>query len=139
MTKLFISYKRGTKEDGGSDIFVDDLQADLRIYGHEVWVDRSKIEGGTERAAEIQKAIEWADAVLVVVTPAALASPFVADEIVRATQLGKPLFPLMQAHATLQAPLSKFQWIDFRHDFSRGVRDLRAVLIYHFGNISPET
>lgn len=62
------------------DIFTNRLVADLRYYGARVWVDVTGMDPGNfmER---ISQALDDSDWLLVVLTPAALASPYVKLEV----------------------------------------------------------
>ncbi len=84
----FISYSR-TDTD-----FVDRLEADLRARGFKTWVDRRKLEGTREWQPQIDHAIAEYPLMIVVLSPDAIASPYVRHEYEYAHQLG-------QAHRTL--------------------------------------
>src|SRR5262249_20906444 len=85
---LFISYSRADRP------YVDRLAAHLRNAGIEVWYDYDLDTG--ERFAEIiQTQINGCAGLLVVMTPAAMSSPWVSREISYAHHRGRPLLPLM--------------------------------------------
>jgi len=62
--RIFISYSRKDSE------FVDRLEADLRARDIYVWVDRRKLEGGSNFLDEIQKAIDKCNMMIIVLSPA---------------------------------------------------------------------
>ena len=62
MEHVFISYSRKDSE------FVYLLVDELRYKAHEVWLDTNDIRGGTDWAQEIEKAIDQAYAILVIVS-----------------------------------------------------------------------
>jgi hypothetical protein len=69
--------------------FVDRLTGALERRGFDVWLDRSDIVGGTAWDASISEALEDAAQVIVVLSPAALESEYVAREL--ALALGRSL------------------------------------------------
>ncbi|HEV7401972.1 MAG TPA: tetratricopeptide repeat protein [Chthoniobacteraceae bacterium] len=81
MNKLFISH---SSED---DNFVRALQQALGELGQDVWIDSRQLRGGDPLWAEIQKAIEEASAYAVVVSPDALQSDWVSDELEHAVKV----------------------------------------------------
>jgi hypothetical protein len=86
---LFVSYSRSDTP------FVDNLEHNLNTSGYTTWVDRRKLEGGQHFPQEIEAAIERCRAVLVVLSPRAINSPYVQSEIAYAATQGKPLIPLL--------------------------------------------
>ncbi len=106
--RVMISYSR---RDGD---LVDRLERDLRAAGFPVWVDRRDIEGGDEWNKEIHRAIDDASVILVVLSPAAVASPWVRREYRYALKQGKVVIPLLY-HPSPQIPreLERLQKIDF--------------------------
>jgi hypothetical protein len=76
MPTLFISYKRDDKV--AVTKIADRLRRDFYF---EVWIDAESIPGGEDWRAEIRKGIDKADAVLLMLTPDACASPQVKEEI----------------------------------------------------------
>ena len=57
MAQLFISYAR---RDG--ETLAQRLQTDLRVAGHEPWMDRREIAGGDSWSREIEGAINACEA-----------------------------------------------------------------------------
>ena len=95
MAKLFISHS--SKDDA----FVRDLRIALADHGQQGWVDSRELRGGDPLWPEIQKAIEEASAYAVVVSPDALQSEWVGDELAYALEVQKqrgtkqyPVIPL---------------------------------------------
>src|SRR5581483_252208 len=95
MPKLFISHS--TQDDG----FVRELRAALADLGQDGWIDSRELRGGDPLWPEIQQAIEQASAFAVVISPDALQSSAVADEVAYAIKLRKkrgvknyPVIPL---------------------------------------------
>lgn len=102
--KLFISHS--SQDDG----FVRDLRATLADHGQDGWIDSRELRGGDPLWLEIKKAIEGASAYAVVVSPSALQSDWVSDELEHALKVQKkrgrakfPVIPLLLDGAKLGA------------------------------------
>ncbi|MEZ5289676.1 MAG: TIR domain-containing protein [Vicinamibacterales bacterium] len=89
MPDVFISYSRRNAD------LADALVAWLEAAGLDVWIDRQDIPEGMRWRDELSWAIEGADSVVLVLTPAAADSPYVAEEIVFAGECRKPVLPLI--------------------------------------------
>jgi hypothetical protein len=90
MTKdIFISYSRKDQE------FVSRFASDLNAHVAFVWFDRSTIQPGQKWHDEIMEGIEECKAFILVLSPDAMASQYVREELDRARQLGKPIFPVI--------------------------------------------
>ncbi len=63
---VFISYSRK------DSAFVDRLEADLRAYGFDTWVDRQHLEGGADWARVIEQRILDHEAFIVALSPDAI-------------------------------------------------------------------
>src|SRR5437870_5711857 len=120
---IFISYSR-TDSD-----FVDRLEADLQARNFHTWVDRRKLEGGQNWHDELEKAIQDCQALLVVLTPEAVASKYVRQEYRYAQRLGKLVIPLEHKPVPLgPMDLNDIQWIGFTKTYEQGLSNLLAVL-----------
>jgi hypothetical protein len=86
--KLFISYSHY------DEAFVKKLAGHLTEQGNVVWWDYS-IKGGQEWDREIEKAINECHHFLVVLTPQAVDSKWVRQEILFADKKGKDIIPLL--------------------------------------------
>ncbi len=120
---LFVSYGRDDSR------VVDRLQQDLELRDFRVWVDRSRLEGGQNFVQRIEKAIDDAQAVLIVLTPESVASQWVLMELHHAVIMKKPLIPLMLRMTNVPMELELIQWIDFQHDYDAGLTQLLRALI----------
>ncbi|MGE3473836.1 MAG: toll/interleukin-1 receptor domain-containing protein, partial [Vicinamibacterales bacterium] len=89
MPDVFISYSRRNAA------LADALVAYLEEAGLDVWIDRQDIPEGMRWRDELSWAIEGADSVILVLTPAAADSPYVAEEIVFAGECRKPVLPII--------------------------------------------
>jgi len=73
--RVFISYSRKDTE------FVDALQSLLTVHGIEVWLDRSRLEGGQLWKDMLEEAITACDVFLLISSPASLTSHWVRQEL----------------------------------------------------------
>lgn len=106
---VIISYSR-TDSD-----FVDRLEADLKAHNLTVWVDRRKLEGGQVWDTEIRNAIDQCRILLMVISPAALDSPWVTKEYQYALKRHKEVIPVRYLPSgELPSELQRLQWVDFQ-------------------------
>ncbi|MFQ5632835.1 MAG: TIR domain-containing protein, partial [bacterium] len=119
---IFISYNRK------DSAFALQLARDLRTAGAEVWIDQLNIAPGANWDYEVQKALSGCATFLVVLTPAAVASEHVLDEIHFALQEGKRIIPVLLESCSIPMRLSRKQHIDFTGDQQRGRGRLFASL-----------
>jgi tetratricopeptide (TPR) repeat protein len=91
--KLFISHS--SKDDA----FVRELRARLANHGQDGWIDSRELCGGDLLWPEIQRAIEAASAYAVVISPDAMQSEWVGDELSYALEVqkkhGKEKYPVI--------------------------------------------
>ena len=124
MTKVFLSYDR------------EDLNAARKIAGalersgHSVWWDRH-IRGGAEFSAEIDQALEDAQAVVVLWSQRSIKSPWVRDEAAAGRDSGR-LLPVRIDHCTPPLGFRQYQTIDGRgaaglHEIDAAVRALTGA------------
>jgi hypothetical protein len=86
---IFISYSRRDQE------FVTRLASDINEQIGFVWFDRSTIQPGQKWYDEIMEGIQECKAFIVVLSPDAVASKYVREEVSKALELGKTIFPVI--------------------------------------------
>ena len=90
MTKdIFISYSRRDHE------FVTRLASDLNAQVAGVWFDQSTIQLGQKWYDEIMEGIRDCKAFILVLSPDAAESKYVREEVNKALELGKTIFPIL--------------------------------------------
>jgi len=121
--QIFISYSK--KDSAFSHKLADELEAS----GFKVWIDRS-IGGGEEWRRAIEKNLEAAEEVIVVLSPNSLASEWVRHEGSMAYSWKKKLIPiLIQPVSSLPPWLEEYQWIDFANaSYEAGFQKLVKAL-----------
>jgi hypothetical protein len=91
MSHIFISYSR-------TDIdFARYLRASLEAEGFPVWMDEKRLSAGMDWWGEIEANIDSCAAFLVIMSPDSKDSVFVQNEILRALDQKKALFPVLLA------------------------------------------
>lgn len=117
---MFISYSRV------DSVFVDRLEADLRARGFDTWVDRRRLEGGSEWEQEIERAIERHSLTIVVLSPPSVQSPYVRFEYELALRLGRRIVPVLYQVCPIPSALERLQWIDFTgaNEDARALKEL---------------
>jgi len=90
MTKeIFISYSRRDQE------FVTRLASELNAQVAGVWFDQSTIQAGQKWHNEIMDGIRECKAFILVLSPDSMESRYVQEEVNKALELGKTIFPVI--------------------------------------------
>ncbi len=118
----FVSYSREDME------FAVRLAKDLKAKGARVWMDKIDIRPGQRWEAEIETAVDGCSRMLVILSPAAIASPNVLAEASLALDEGKSVIPVLYRDCRIPFRLRPFQYADFRSDYSVGLEELLASL-----------
>lgn len=123
---VFISYSRRDTE------VMQRIVSFLRGQGLKAWVDNEKLVPGTpiwER--EIEKAIDAAYAVVVVLSPDAKESVWVLNELTLADEYKKRVFPVLvrgDFRESIHFRLVTRQFVDLRTNEEKGLESLSAAL-----------
>jgi len=129
--QIFLSYSRRDTQ------VMQRLRDDLRAAKLSVWVDEEGLEPGTPAwEAAIGKAIRGATCVLVVLSPDAEQSTWVARELAMAETLNKRIFPVLVRGTEQDAipfRLMTHQWIDARQDYASAFEKLLGAVRKHLG------
>jgi WD40 repeat protein len=123
---VFISYSH----DASDRSYVEDLARHLDQAGVDTWFDRA-ISAGQEWERVIADRIDSCAGFVVVMTPAAGQSTWVAREIARAEQAGRPILPLLR-DGEVFFRLATVQYEDIRGGLmpsSRFVQRLRELVL----------
>ena len=109
---IFISYSRRDQE------FVTRLASDLDAQVAGVWFDQSAIQLGEKWHDEIMEGIRDCKAFILVLSPDAAESKYVREEINKALELGKTIFPIVYRpgrwSGELQELVKEIQTLDLR-------------------------
>jgi hypothetical protein len=121
--KVFISYSHQDKS------FVEKLAGELEGQGMKVWWDFDSLKGGHDWQKEIERGIKQCDFFLVALTPDAVASEWVGNEITYATLAQKKIIPLHLKKCEVPIGLIKKQYIDFEKQTQKAaIKELLRIL-----------
>jgi len=121
--KTFFSYAREDSE------FALRLVKDLRAAGADVWLDQLDIGPGQRWDSAVENALRACPRHVTILSPGAVNSQNVMDEVSYALEERKQVIPLLYRDCTVPFRLRRLQYIDFRTDYARGLRDLSSVLV----------
>ena len=125
---IFVSYSRADSET------VDAIIVRLKRDGFPVWIDREAINAGEQWGTEIVEAIDKAYAFLLMLSPSAVASKYVHDEVYVAYKGPRDLFyvPVLltpvEIVGDLSLPLARVQYIEYFRDPEATYTELVKVL-----------
>jgi hypothetical protein len=114
----FFSYARVDSE------FVLRLAKDLRASGAKVWLDQLDISPGQRWDASVEEALRASPRQVAVLSPASVVSDNVMDEVSFALEEHKQVIPVLYRDCQIPFRLRRVQYIDFRTDYDRGLREL---------------
>ena len=118
----FVSYSRDDSE------FVIRLGKDLKAKGAKIWMDQLDILPGQRWEEEIEAAVGSCSRMLVVLSPAAVASKNVLAEAALAIDEGKQVVPVLYQDCKVPFRLRPFQYADFHTDYDSGFEELLVTL-----------
>ncbi|MBK9927008.1 MAG: TIR domain-containing protein [Anaerolineales bacterium] len=121
--KVFISYSHQDKS------FVKKLAGELESQGMKVWWDFDSLKGGHDWQKEIERGIKGCDFFLVTLTPDAVNSEWVGNEILYASNAQKTIIPLHLKKCDIPIGLIKKQYIDFEEQTQKiALKELLGIL-----------
>ncbi|MEO1295771.1 MAG: toll/interleukin-1 receptor domain-containing protein [Cyanobacteria bacterium J06636_16] len=128
MQTIFLSYARA---DG--QIAATRLRSELERAGFQVWRDIEDMQGGQAWKDQLRQAIRTVDTVVVLLTPAAVASKYVEWEWESALTLEKRVIPLLISTCDVPDELGRLHYHnlsseqDYILSFAALLRDLYSV------------
>jgi len=125
--KIFFSYSRVDSP------FALTLAKDLREAGADIWIDQLDIPAGSHWDAAVEKALNSAAYVLVILTNSSTASTNVMDEVSFALESGKKIIPVLLEDCLAPFRLRRLQRIDFTSDYTAGFSQLIISLNLSLG------
>lgn len=121
--RTFLSYSRANKD------FAMQLARELKAEGFSVWLDLLDIPAGSRWDVEVEKALEASEIFMIIMTPTAIASENVRDEIGYAIDTGKRFLPVLLEKCNVPLRLRRFQYVDFTDKtFDEGVESAKELL-----------
>jgi hypothetical protein len=119
---LFISYSRVDSE------FALRLVRDLRTLHIEVWFDQIDIPPGASWDDEVERALDQAKIMIVVLSEASGKSQNVRNEIGHALEQGKQIVPVLLSKGTVPLRITRVQREDFSGDYHSALAKLTRRL-----------
>ena len=121
--KLYISYSRRNTE------FVTRLTDELQKHGIDFWIDTAQLKPGDNFQDRMLEGLRGADAILVVLSRASVASEWVTHEVTTfALMEERRIIPLLTEDCAIPTLLQELQYVDFRDSFAKGFEELRQGL-----------
>jgi hypothetical protein len=111
---------------------VEKLANGLRGRGVRTWTDLENIRAGQAWEAALEKGLNGASGLILVLSKDSTHSASVMDEMSFFLEQGRPVIPLViDDDAVANAPLRirRIQWVDFRGDFDSALNSLAAAVV----------
>ena len=129
----FFSYSREDSE------FVLRVAGDLKAAGANVWLDQMDIVPGQRWDDAVERALADCPRMLVVLSPAAVHSTNVMDEVSFALEEGKTVIPILYRDCGIPFRLRRVQYIDLRFEYSHGLAELLKILAAQHHDLAGTT
>jgi tetratricopeptide (TPR) repeat protein len=120
----FFSYCRQDSD------FAIRLAGDLKAAGAGVWLDQLDIAPGQRWDHAVEDALTSSPRMLVILSPASVDSTNVMDEVSFALEEKKTVIPVMHKDCVVPFRLRRLQYVDFRQDYARGLKELVKTLFF---------
>ena len=108
--------------------FALSLAKDLRAGGVGVWMDRLDIKPGQQWDRAVEDALARCSQLLVILSPSAVKSTNVMDEVSYALGKGKPVLPVICRDCEIPFRLARLQYVDLTLNYQEGLDRLRETL-----------
>ena len=128
---LMISYSRQQTP------FVDRFYDDLQRSGYTLWLDYHSLVPAQPWYQQIEKGVLGADVVILVVSQSSIFSKNVEPEWRLALEHKKRIILAVFEATPLPPELSNFEWVDFRTNYRRGIKELKGLLNYPEQTVTP--
>ena len=120
--KVFFSYARADSD------FALKLSKDMRSAGAELWIDQLDIQPGERWDEAVENALKGCPCLLIVLSPAAVASDNVLDEVAHAIDNDKKILPVLYQDCDIPFRLKRFQHVNFTDNYERAFHKLLESL-----------
>jgi hypothetical protein len=104
------------------------IAADLTQAGANVWLDKLAIRPGQRWDREVEQALDRCSEVIVMLSPTAVKSDNVRNEVAYNLREGKPVIPLIIQDCTIPLQLTRNHFIDFRVNYEDPLKVLSKAL-----------
>jgi hypothetical protein len=107
----FVSYSRNDED------FALRFAKDLKTANASIWMDQLELIPGDRWDRHVQDALQRASIVLVILSPSAVDSENVLDEVSFAIDEKKTIIPVLYRDCTVPLRLHRLQYVDFRSNY----------------------
>jgi len=119
--------------------FVLRLAKDLRAAGASVWMDRLDIKPGERWDRAVEDALKKCPELLVILSPAAVESTNVMDEVSLALEEGKTILPVVHRNCEIPFRLRRFEYVDLAVDLTGNYEAGLGRLLETLGVAKPSS
>ena len=119
---IFVCYSRIDSE------FALKLAEDLRAKGVSIWMDQLDISPGDRWDRVTEEALKTCQSILLILSPEAVSSENVLDEIAFALEEKKRILPVLARSCDIPFRIRRLQLIDFTGDYDEGFRHILSTL-----------
>lgn len=120
--RVFFSYARADSE------FALRLAGDMRAAGVDLWMDQLDIPTGARWDQAVEGALKACPRVLIILSPASVASQNVMDEVAFAIDENKQILPVLHRSCDVPFRLRRLQHVNFSDDYDGAFGKLLAAL-----------
>jgi photosystem II stability/assembly factor-like uncharacterized protein len=120
--EAFVSYCRSDSE------FTLRLAEDLKSAGARIWLDQLDIPPGEPWDRAVEAALFQSPVMLLILSPDSVNSDNVRDEVSFSLSKQKKVIPILYRECEVPFRLARLQHIDFRTDYTRGLKALLNAL-----------
>jgi hypothetical protein len=113
MGQIFISYSHVDSD------FAEILRMKLTDGGCHIWIDHSGLKAGDDWRLGIEDAIKNSSALVLIMSPESITSPYVTFEWAFAYGVGIQIIPVLYRKCDLHPKLEAWQYLDFTHRTNR--------------------
>jgi|GEM_PF-3436594 len=131
MSKVFVSYSR---QDGH---IVYPIVTRLKGQGVPIWIDQQDIDPGKRWDIAIEKALNEATHVLIVLSKSSVGSQNVRDEIDWALDEGKIIVPILINECNRPLRIRRMQYTDFTKNTEEAFNELLRILPHELNISNP--
>ena len=126
LEKIFVSYSRRNSD------FTQEITKELLAAGCQLWFDQLHIKTGEAWDSSINKALDDADGLLLILSKASVASENVMDEISYALGEEKKIIPILIEKCDIPFRIKRLPIYDMTTDTAEGMR-----LLFHALKLEP--
>jgi hypothetical protein len=113
MGQIFLSYAHADSD------FVEIVRMKLTEARYNIWIDHAGLKAGDDWRQGIEDAIKASSALILIMSPESIISPYVTFEWAFAYGVGVQIVPVLYRKCDLHPKLEAWQYLDFTHRINR--------------------